>query len=86
MIPKNRIPTHPGEILIKDFLQPMNIISIVNIHIFIHLRNNLDLIIITFTTQDRRQVGLKPEAVESRPTVLQIFRTKIRSHMRRDLY
>ena len=22
MIPKNRIPTHPGEILLKDFLEP----------------------------------------------------------------
>jgi addiction module HigA family antidote len=25
MIPKNRIPTHPGEILLEDFLRPMEI-------------------------------------------------------------
>jgi len=24
MIPKNRIPTHPGEILLRDFLEPSN--------------------------------------------------------------
>ena len=23
MIPKNRIPTHPGEILLRDFIEPM---------------------------------------------------------------
>lgn len=28
MIPKNRIPTHPGEILLKDFLEPMNITQV----------------------------------------------------------
>lgn len=25
MLPKNRIPTHPGEILLKEFLEPMNL-------------------------------------------------------------
>ncbi|MEW6325643.1 MAG: addiction module antidote protein, HigA family, partial [Nitrospirota bacterium] len=25
MLPKNRRPTHPGEILLKEFLEPMNI-------------------------------------------------------------
>ena len=25
MIPKNRISTHPGEILLKEFLEPMNL-------------------------------------------------------------
>lgn len=25
MIPKHRAPTHPGEILLKDFLEPMNV-------------------------------------------------------------
>lgn len=25
MIPKNRIPTHPGEILLEEFLMPMEI-------------------------------------------------------------
>ena len=24
MIPENRIPTHPGEILLKEFLKPMD--------------------------------------------------------------
>ncbi len=24
MIPKNRKPTHPGEVLLKDFLEPMD--------------------------------------------------------------
>lgn len=24
MLPKNRIPTHPGEMLLKEFLEPMN--------------------------------------------------------------
>ena len=24
MIPKNRIPSHPGEILLQEFLQPLN--------------------------------------------------------------
>ncbi|MES0490531.1 MAG: HigA family addiction module antitoxin [Leptospirales bacterium] len=28
MIPKNRIPTHPGEILLKDFLEPMKITQV----------------------------------------------------------
>lgn len=28
MIPKNRIPTHPGEILLKDFLEPMHITQV----------------------------------------------------------
>ena len=28
MIPKNRIPTHPGEILSLEFLSPMNISQI----------------------------------------------------------
>jgi len=28
MLPKNRIPTHPGEILLKDFLEPMNITQV----------------------------------------------------------
>ena len=27
MIPTNRIPTHPGIILLEEFLQPMNITS-----------------------------------------------------------
>ena len=27
MIPTNRTPTHPGEMLLKDFLEPMGIIS-----------------------------------------------------------
>jgi antitoxin HigA-1 len=25
MLPKNRIPTHPGEILLEEFLVPMNV-------------------------------------------------------------
>ena len=25
MLPKNRIPTHPGEILLEDFLKPMGV-------------------------------------------------------------
>jgi addiction module HigA family antidote len=25
MLPKNRIPTHPGEILLMDFLKPMGV-------------------------------------------------------------
>lgn len=25
MIPKNRMPTHPGEILLREFLEPMNL-------------------------------------------------------------
>jgi addiction module HigA family antidote len=28
MIPKNRKPTHPGEILLKDFLKPMELSQI----------------------------------------------------------
>lgn len=24
MLPKNRMPTHPGEMLLKEFLEPMN--------------------------------------------------------------
>ena len=28
MIPKHRIPTHPGEILLEDFLKPMNITQV----------------------------------------------------------
>jgi len=28
MTPKNRKPTHPGEILIKEFLEPMNLSQI----------------------------------------------------------
>jgi antitoxin HigA-1 len=25
MLPKNRVPTHPGEILLEEFLVPMNV-------------------------------------------------------------
>ncbi len=28
MIPENRIPTHPGEILSEEYLKPMNISQI----------------------------------------------------------
>jgi addiction module HigA family antidote len=28
MIPKNRIPTHPGEILLGEFLLPMNLTQV----------------------------------------------------------
>ena len=28
MIPENRIPTHPGEILLEEFLRPMNMTQV----------------------------------------------------------
>jgi len=28
MIPENRIPTHPGEILLEEFLKPMNLTQV----------------------------------------------------------
>ena len=28
MIPKNRVPTHPGMILLKDFLEPMHLTQV----------------------------------------------------------
>lgn len=28
MIPENRIPTHPGEVLLEEFLKPMNITQV----------------------------------------------------------
>lgn len=28
MIPKKRVPTHPGEILLKDFLEPMKMTQV----------------------------------------------------------
>ena len=28
MIPKNRIPTHPGEILLEEFLVPMGLTQV----------------------------------------------------------
>ena len=28
MLPKNRIPTHPGEILLEEFLRPMEITQV----------------------------------------------------------
>jgi addiction module HigA family antidote len=28
MIPKNRIPTHPGEILLEEFLEPLNLTQV----------------------------------------------------------
>ena len=28
MIPKNRVPTHPGEILLEEFLLPMNLTQV----------------------------------------------------------
>ena len=28
MIPKNRIPTHPGEILVEEFLKPMGVTQV----------------------------------------------------------
>jgi len=28
MIPKNRIPTHPGVVLLKEFLEPMHITQV----------------------------------------------------------
>ena len=35
MLPKNRIPTHPGEILAKEFLDPMNVTQVQLAH---HIR------------------------------------------------
>jgi addiction module HigA family antidote len=28
MLPKNRIPTHPGEILLEEFLQPLGVTQV----------------------------------------------------------
>lgn len=28
MLPKNRIPTHPGEVLLKDFLEPLGLTQV----------------------------------------------------------
>ena len=28
MLPKHRIPTHPGEVLIEDFLEPMGVTQV----------------------------------------------------------
>jgi plasmid maintenance system antidote protein VapI len=28
MIPENRMPTHPGEILLEEFLKPMNLTQV----------------------------------------------------------
>lgn len=33
MLPKNRPPTHPGEVLLEEFLKPLNL--------FLQLGNNL---------------------------------------------
>ncbi len=51
MIPKNRQPVHPGEILLKEFIEPMNItqlklaadldISIQRINTIIHGRRGV---------------------------------------------
>ncbi len=54
MIPTNRIPTHPGVILLEEFLEPMNITQVA-------LANHLNIPIQRINEIIRGKRGITPE-------------------------
>lgn len=54
MIPTNRIPTHPGVILLEEFLEPMNITQVA-------LANHLNIPVQRINEIIRGKRGITPE-------------------------
>jgi addiction module HigA family antidote len=54
MLPKNRIPTHPGEILLEDFLKPLGISQVA-------LADHLDIPVQRINELVRGKRGVTPE-------------------------
>ena len=54
MIPKNRIPTHPGVILLKDFLEPMHLTQV-------QFANHLKISVQRINEIVRGKRGITPE-------------------------
>lgn len=54
MLPKNRIPTHPGEILLEDFLQPLGVSQVA-------LAEHLDIPVQRINELVRGKRGVTPE-------------------------
>lgn len=54
MLPKNRIPTHPGEILLEDFLKPMGVSQVA-------LAEHLDIPVQRINELVRGKRGVTPE-------------------------
>ena len=54
MLPKNRIPTHPGEILLEDFLKPLSVSQVA-------LADHLDIPVQRINELVRGKRGVTPE-------------------------
>ncbi len=54
MLPKNRIPTHPGEILLEDFLKPLGVSQVA-------LAEHLDIPVQRINALVRGKRGVTPE-------------------------
>lgn len=54
MLPKNRIPTHPGEILLEEFLKPLGISQVA-------LAQHLDIPVQRINELVRGKRGVTPE-------------------------
>lgn len=54
MLPKNRIPTHPGEILLEDFLKPLGVSQVA-------LAEHLEIPIQRINELVRGKRGVTPE-------------------------
>jgi addiction module HigA family antidote len=54
MLPKNRIPTHPGEILLEEFLKPLGISQVA-------LAEHLDIPVQRINELVRGKRGVTPE-------------------------
>ena len=54
MLPKNRIPTHPGEILLEDFLKPLGVSQVA-------LAEHLDIPVQRINELVRGKRGVTPE-------------------------
>ena len=54
MLPKNRIPTHPGEILLEDFLKPLGVSQVA-------LAEHLDIPVQRVNELVRGKRGVTPE-------------------------
>lgn len=54
MLPKNRIPTHPGEILLEDFLKPLGVSQVA-------LAGHLDIPVQRVNELVRGKRGVTPE-------------------------
>ncbi len=54
MLPKNRIPTHPGEILLEEFLKPLGVSQVA-------LAEHLDISVQRINELVRGKRGVTPE-------------------------